>query len=113
MAISKSSEFNDRQIRLAQLCKALGHPARIAIMEVLANTDHCMCGNIASELPLAQSTISQHLKILKEAGLITGKIDGISICYDINPDVLEELKENFGGLITNLSQKEVDLQDLQ
>ena len=90
MAITKESEFNKRQARLAELAKALAHPARIAILEILSQEDTCMCGDIAEMLPLAQSTVSQHLKVLKEAGFIQGTITGQSICYDLNPDTFKE-----------------------
>lgn len=81
MALNKSNLFTDQQQELAGLFKALGHPARIAIMDLLASNARCMCGDITNELPLAQSTVSQHLKALKNAGLIKGEIEGPSICY--------------------------------
>ena len=90
MALNKASEFDKDKVRFAQLAKALSHPARIAILEILASKEECMCGNISTILPLAQSTVSQHLKTLKEAGLIKGKITGPSICYDVDPEVVRE-----------------------
>ena len=78
--------------RLASLCKALGHPARVAILRHLLQVDRCICGEIVNILPLAQSTVSQHLKQLKEAGLIRGEIEGPRICYCADRQRLTELK---------------------
>lgn len=83
---------------LAELCKALGHPARVAILRHLLEVDRCVCGEIVNILPLAQSTVSQHLKQLKEAGLIRGEIEGPRICYCADTNRLAELK----NLITAL-----------
>lgn len=77
---------------LAMLAKAVGHPARVQIIRFLLGRDSCMCGDIVDELPLAQSTVSQHLKILKGAGLIRGTIEGPRVCYCIEPKVLKRLK---------------------
>ena len=77
---------------LAQLSKALGHPARIQIVRLLARRDSCICGEIADQFPLAQSTISQHLKILKEAGVIRGEVDGPRTCYCLDPRALRRLR---------------------
>jgi ArsR family transcriptional regulator len=77
---------------LAQLAKALGHPARVAILRLLIRRDACVCGEIVDELPLAQSTVSQHLKQLKAAGLIRGEIDGPRVCYCVEPRVVAQLK---------------------
>ncbi|MEO6330794.1 MAG: metalloregulator ArsR/SmtB family transcription factor [Ginsengibacter sp.] len=84
MGATKTTHFTERQNELATLAKALGHPARIAILEHLLKVNACICGDIVNELPLAQPTISQHLKELKNAGLIKGEIEGNSICYCIN-----------------------------
>jgi ArsR family transcriptional regulator len=86
MGISKSDHFNERQIEVATFAKALSHPARVAILEYLQKVDSCICGDIVNELPLAQPTISQHLKELKLAGIIKGSIEGNTICYCINKD---------------------------
>ena len=83
---------------LALLAKALGHPARVSILRLLMRRCRCMCGEIVVELPLAQSTVSQHLKVLKEAGLIQGEIDGPRICYCVDPSVLRRLKVLIAGL---------------
>src|SRR6476469_9476822 len=84
MGITKSYEFTAKENRLARYAKALGHPARIAILQFLAKKQSCVCGDIVEELPLSQSTVSQHLKELKEAGLIKGEIDGAKVCYCID-----------------------------
>ena len=83
---------------LASLTKAVGHPARVAILRLLTHRESCVCGDIVDELPLAQSTVSQHLKVLKEAGLIKGEIDGPRVCYCIEPAGLRRLKALVGGL---------------
>ncbi|MDD5041732.1 MAG: metalloregulator ArsR/SmtB family transcription factor [Candidatus Peribacteraceae bacterium] len=83
---------------LARLTKALGHPARVRIIQFLAKSSSCMCGDIVDELPLAQSTVSQHLKMLKEAGLIRGDVDGPRVCYCIEPAALARLKELIADL---------------
>ncbi len=83
---------------LATLAKALGHSARVQILRLLVRKDACICGDIVGELPLAQSTVSQHLKVLKNAGLIRGEIDGPRVCYCIEPRTLRRLKALMGGL---------------
>ena len=83
---------------LATLAKALGHPARVQIVRFLLSRDSCMCGDIVEHLPLAQSTVSQHLKMLKESGLIRGTIDGPRVCYCVEPKVLERFKQLVSGL---------------
>lgn len=84
MGITKSYEFSVLDNKIANYAKALGHPARIAILNLLIQKQTCICGDIVNELPLSQSTVSQHLKELKEAGLIKGNIDGAKICYCID-----------------------------
>ena len=84
MGATKSYEFSVRENRLAKYAKALAHPARVAILKLLADKATCQCGDIVDELPLSQSTVSQHLKELKEAGLIKGEIDGAKVCYCID-----------------------------
>ena len=83
---------------LAALGKAVGHPARVQILRLLARRDACVCGDIVDELPLAQSTVSQHLKVLKDAGLIRGDVDGPRVCYCLEPRTLRRLKALVGGL---------------
>lgn len=77
----------------AKVCKALGHPARIRILKYLKGENRCICGQIVEMLPLAQSTVSQHLKCLKEAGLINGEVEGLCICYCIDLKTLEDFKK--------------------
>lgn len=84
MGTTKTEEFTVKQNKIAKYMKALGHPARIAILEVLIKKQACICGDIVEELPLSQSTVSQHLKELKEAGLIKGDIEGVKVCYCID-----------------------------
>ncbi|MEJ7819998.1 MAG: metalloregulator ArsR/SmtB family transcription factor [Rubrobacteraceae bacterium] len=85
-------EDSEDQERLAKFCKALGHPVRVRIVKLLLSVDTCVCGDIVEKLPLAQSTVSQHLKVLKEAGLIEGAIDGPRTCYCLNREALSEFK---------------------
>jgi len=85
-------EGTEADEELALLCKAAGHPARVQILRLLVRRDSCICGDIVDELPLAQSTVSQHLKVLKDAGLIRGEIDGPRVCYCIEPHVLRRMK---------------------
>lgn len=83
---------------LALLAKALGHPARVQILRILIQKNACVCGELVDELPLAQSTVSQHLKVLKEAGLIRGEVDGPRVCYCVEPRTLRRLRALVGGL---------------
>ncbi|MBX7138869.1 MAG: metalloregulator ArsR/SmtB family transcription factor [Oligoflexia bacterium] len=99
MAAPKSADFEPRFTALARLAKALSHPARIAILETLAKKATCICGEIVEVLPLAQSTVSQHLKELKDAGLIRGEIDGLKSCYCLNPQAVKELEKLSGSLL--------------
>ncbi len=91
-------EGADADEELALLAKAVGHPARVQILRLLARRETCICGDIVDELPLAQSTASQHLKVLKEAGLVRGEIDGPRVCYCIEPHTLRRLKALVGSL---------------
>ncbi len=83
---------------LAALSKAIAHPARVRIVRLLVRKSSCVCGDIVDELPLAQSTVSQHLKVLKEAGLIRGEVDGPRVCYCIEPRMLRRFKAIVAGL---------------
>jgi DNA-binding transcriptional ArsR family regulator len=105
MGASKTDSFTEKQNELAILAKALGHPARIAIIDFLLKVDSCMCGDIVNELPLAQPTISQHLKELKNAGLIKGQIEGKAICYCVNHETIEKLKNYFSSIDTLITSK--------
>ena len=95
MGITKTEIYTDKQNKLAQMMKALAHPARIAILQQLIKADACICGDLVEELGLAQSTISQHLKELKKAGLIKGTIEGTSVCYCIDEKVWKQCKKEF------------------
>lgn len=92
MGLTKTEEFTKAQNDLASLAKALGHPARIAILQFLVTKKSCVCGDIVDELPLSQSTVSQHLKELKMVGLIKGDIEGPSVCYCIDEKAWEKAK---------------------
>ncbi len=105
MGASKTSEYSQKEIILAKYAKAISHPARVAILNLLSKKQACICGSIVEELPISQSTVSQHLKELKDAGLIKGEIDGVSICYCINErewnKVAAALNELFGRPVVN------------
>ena len=105
MGTTKTEHFTERQNQLASIAKALGHPARIAIMDYLISVDACVCGDIVNKLPLAQPTISQHLKELKNAGLIKGTIEGNSVCYCIDEKVLKILQLYFANISSTLIKK--------
>lgn len=105
MGATKTEHFTEKQNTIAMLAKALGHPARIAIIDYLIKVDTCICGDIVNELPLAQPTISQHLKELKNAGLITGNIEGNSICYCVDEQTLEKLQAYIAGISAKLEKK--------
>jgi len=105
MGATKSFEFTAKDNKLAKYAKALGHPARVAILKLLAGKATCQCGDIVDELPLSQSTVSQHLKELKEAGLIHGEIEGVKVCYCIDEKewraaqtVINQLFDSYKGL---------------
>jgi DNA-binding transcriptional ArsR family regulator len=98
MGLTKTEEFTKTQNDLAGITKALGHPARIAIIQFLIKTKACVCGDIVDELPLSQSTVSQHLKELKKAGLIKGDIEGPSVCYCIDEKAWNRAKKMIGEL---------------
>jgi ArsR family transcriptional regulator, arsenate/arsenite/antimonite-responsive transcriptional repressor len=104
MAIHKKEEFTQTEQDLAAFAKALSHPARIAILQVLAQRNECICGEIVEVLPLAQSTVSQHLKELKNAGIIDGSIDGPRSCYCINWKTFEKFNNDFTSLFTKLKE---------
>jgi len=96
MGLTKTEIFTDEQNRLASMLKAMAHPARIAILQQIINANACICGDLVEELGLAQATISQHLKELKNAGLIQGKIEGVSVCYCIEPTAWALLSKELG-----------------
>ena len=105
MGASKTEHFTDKQNEIAILIKAIAHPARVAIIDYLIKADACICGDIVNELPLAQPTVSQHLKELKNAGIIKGNIEGNSICYCIDEKVFFKLQSYFTGISHKLEKK--------
>lgn len=105
MGASKTDHFTKNQNTIATLAKAIAHPARIAILEYLLKVDSCICGDIVNELPLAQPTVSQHLKELKNAGLIKGNIEGNAICYCVDEVSIKKLQTYFSTLFTKLEIK--------
>ena len=105
MGLTKTEIFTDEQNRLAVMLKALAHPARIAILQQIINANACICGDLSIELGLAQATISQHLKELKTAGLIQGTIEGVSVCYCIEPKNWEILKQQLNSFLNLVDVK--------
>lgn|SRR5690606_31688743 len=98
MGLSKTDDFTRTQNEIAALARALGHPARIAILQFLIKTRSCVCGDIVDRMPLSQSTVSQHLKELKTVGLIKGDIEGPSVCYCIDEKMWNKAKKMLGDL---------------
>ena len=105
MGTTKSEVFSEEINELASLFKAMGHPARIAIIQFLRTQEKCICTDLVNELPLAQPTISQHLKELKNAGLINGTVDGPRSCYCINWTAFEKFNAEFSFLFNHLKVK--------
>lgn len=107
MGITKSEIFTEKQNKMAVMLKALAHPARIAIIEYVVNSKSCICGDLVEELGLAQATISQHLKELKNAGLIKGTVDGTSVCYCIDDKVWKQYKQQMEKFFVAYENKNV------
>ena len=105
MGLTKTQGFPRTQLELAAFAKALGHPARIAILQFLATQKACVCGDIVDSLPLSQSTVSQHLKELKNVGLIKGDVEGPSICYCIDEKNWQKVKTAMADLFKNFDPK--------
>lgn len=105
MGATKTEHFTAKQNAIAKLTKALGHPARIAIIEYLIKVNTCICGDIVNELPLAQPTISQHLKELKNAGLIKGSVEGNSVCYCIDEKAIKKLQDYINSISLKIETK--------
>ena len=101
MATNKKDEFNKKENELADFANAISHPARISILKEVARRQTCICGEIVEVLPLAQSTVSQHLKELLKAKLITGTVDGAKSCYCINWKSFEKFEKTFNEFFTN------------
>ena len=108
MGTTKTDCYTDSQNELAILTKALGHPARIAIIEHILKVNSCNCGDIVNELPLAQPTVSQHLKELKNAGLIKGSVDGNTICYCIDENGFEKIKRFFQNIQEHIEKNKTN-----
>jgi len=102
MAFAKTQEFDQQDIDLARMAKTVCHPARVAILRFLVQHKGCICNDIVAKLPLSQSTISQHLKALRDGGLIKGEIDGPRICYCLNEENVAKCLQLLQGLFTNL-----------
>ena len=105
MGITKSAIFTAKQNKLANLLKALAHPARIAIIQHLVKAEHCICGDLVEELGLAQATISQHLKELKRIGIIKGCVEGTSVSYCIDEKVWKQVQHEFEGFFISYEVK--------
>lgn len=105
MGVTKTEHFTEKQNQIATLAKALGHPARVAIIEHLMKVNACISGDIVNEIPLAQPTVSQHLKELKKAGLIKGKIEGNTICYCIDEKAFDLLQAYFSKIILTVTNQ--------
>jgi DNA-binding transcriptional ArsR family regulator len=103
MGTTKTKDYSAQELSIAKYAKALSHPARVAILNVLLKRQSCICGDIVDELPLSQSTVSQHLKELKAAGLIKGDIDGVSVCYCIDEKEWAKAKNQLGLLLDKLT----------
>jgi len=104
VAINKKTLFETSELELADLFKALAHPARIAIVKTLAAKEQCICGDLVDELPLAQATVSQHLKALRESGLIKGEIEGVRSCYCLDHERLARFRDEIDSLFTFMNQ---------
>lgn len=104
MAVSKNDAFQADEVQLAAWSRALAHPARIAILKVLAARNTCICGEIVEALPLAQATVSQHLKALKAAGLVVGEIDGPRSCYCLDQEALQRFRQAFEDLFGAINE---------
>ncbi len=103
MGLTKTAEFTEEENRIAELAKAFAHPARVAILRLLAEKKTCICGDLVDELPLSQATVSQHLKELKRIGLVRGEIDPPRVCYCIDPEVWQQAQNTFMQLFGEYS----------
>ncbi len=106
MSTSKTAAFRDNDVQLANYAKALAHPARVAILNMLSKKQICICGDIVEELPLSQSTVSQHLKELKLAGLISGEVNGACVCYYLNVDQVQKVRALFQQFLSELNSEQ-------
>jgi DNA-binding transcriptional ArsR family regulator len=99
MGATRTDHYSDNQNDIARIAKALGHPARVAIVDYLTKVNACICGDIVNELPLAQPTVSQHLKELKNAGIIKGEIEGNAICYCIDEQIVKNINDYLSDVL--------------
>lgn len=106
MGLTKTENYTEEQLQLSKMMKVMGHPARVAILQSIIKTEACVCGDLVTEIGLAQSTISQHLKELKAAGLIQGTIEGTSMCYCINAKNWNMLNEQMNRLFNSANCNE-------
>lgn len=102
MGTTKTEHFTEKQSEIAIIAKAMGHPARVAIIDLLLKVNACIGNDILEKIPLAQPTISQHLKVLKDANLIKGTIEGNTVFYCINESTFELLSKYFGNIASNV-----------
>ncbi|WP_426492246.1 ArsR/SmtB family transcription factor [Hymenobacter sp. 102] len=107
MTYAKISAFTEQQQQLARAAKALAHPARIAIIQLLASKQTCISGDIAAELPLSRTTVSQHLQELKTMDLIRGEIDGLTVCYCLNTELLRQVQQHFTAFFAEATSNPV------
>lgn len=106
MGLTKTENYTEEQLQLSKMMKVMGHPARVAILQSIIETESCVCGDLVTEIGLAQSTVSQHLKELKAAGLIQGTIEGTSMCYCINTSNWNMLNEQLNILFNSANCKD-------
>jgi DNA-binding transcriptional ArsR family regulator len=104
MGLSKKTSFSTRENQIAEIAKALAHPARVAILEFLSRQDACMCGDIVEHIPLSQATVSQHLAELKRVGLIKGEIEGPRVCYCVDQKAWTEAKQLMTQFLTDVKK---------
>jgi DNA-binding transcriptional ArsR family regulator len=100
MGLAKTEDFSVKENKIARYAKALSHPARIAILQILVNRQTCICGDLVEELPLSQSTVSQHLRELKDAGLIKGEIEGVKTCYCIDENAWSTARQYLSAFLS-------------
>lgn len=103
MGVTKTELFTPFQNDLAAMAKALAHPARIAILEQIIKHGQCICGDLVHKLPLSQSTVSQHLKAMKEAGILKGEVDGTYRCYCVNLETCQKLMNSIKAMFSNMT----------
>lgn len=105
MGLTETKEFTAKENKIAKYARALGHPARIAILNIILKNNNCICGDIVDKLPFSQSTVSQHLKELKEVGLIKGEIEGTKVCYCVNEKEWAIVENYFIDMFDKIKQR--------